>query len=164
MYYWHVVLHSGAHLSSLPNLTSRSHGCLACPSVCQFVMAVWFVCLSVASTSIIVHSLSAHFCPCRWKSQSRRATVPPWSPWRTAPPSNAGQNLHKLHNFANRTDFSLKNNFWDSLSLAWVFLHKSCEYPGMTYTKINPQTCWFHRTIWILDMSSYKGETMWRTS
>ena len=33
----------------------------------------------------------------------------------------------------------------------------------MTYTKINPQTCRFHRTIQILDWTSYKGETMWRT-
>ena len=37
------------------------------------------------------------------------------------------------------------------------------EYPGMTYTKMNPQTCRFHRTIQILDRTLYKGETMWRT-
>ena len=53
--------------------------------------------------------------------------------------------------------------FLDGPSLAQDSAHQLWEYPGMTYTKINPQTCWFHRTIWILDMSSYKGETMWRT-
>ena len=89
--FWHVLLHSWAHLSSLPNLT--------CTGLLLFGNLHWnCMILGIgnlqASTPIIVHSLSAHFRPCRRKSWSRRATVPPWSPLRTAPLSNAGQNLH----------------------------------------------------------------------
>ena len=120
--YWHVILHSGAHLSNLLNLT--------CTGILRFGNLHWnCVILRIgnlqALTPIIVHSLSAHFRPCHRKSWSRRATVPPRSPRRTTPTLNAGQNLQKLRNYANWTVFHSKTTF-EMVKLWPQIIHTNC--------------------------------------
>ena len=121
--HWHVIMHGEkSSFEQFPNLT--------CTGILRFGNLHWnCVILQIgnlqASTPIIVHSLSAHFRPCRRKSWSRRATVPPQSPRRSTPTLNAGQNLQKLRNYANWTVFHSKTTF-EMVKLWRQIIHTNC--------------------------------------